>query len=167
MEILRQMDVESDNHTAELLLKQLGAVAGDAGSTAAGAAVVRSVLAEHAVPLGGVRIADGSGLSSLDRLTPKALVTILQRAWTDPDVGPILFGLLPVSGRDGTLRHRLRKAPARGNVRAKTGSLEDASALSGYVHEHYAFAILQNGGRLSPWAAHEAQDRFATVLAAQ
>jgi serine-type D-Ala-D-Ala carboxypeptidase/endopeptidase (penicillin-binding protein 4) len=63
-EILREMDVESDNHTAELLLKQLGAVAGEAGSTAAGAAVVRSVLAEHAVPLAGVRIADGSGLAA-------------------------------------------------------------------------------------------------------
>jgi serine-type D-Ala-D-Ala carboxypeptidase/endopeptidase (penicillin-binding protein 4) len=165
--ILRQMDVESDNHTAELLLKQLGAVAGEAGSTAAGAAVVRSVLTEHAVPLAGVRIADGSGLSSLDRLTPKALVTILQRAWADPGLGPVLFGALPVAGRDGTLRHRLRSGPARGNIRAKTGTLTNASALSGYVRGRYAFAILQNGRRLSSWAAHAAQDRFATVLVAQ
>jgi serine-type D-Ala-D-Ala carboxypeptidase/endopeptidase (penicillin-binding protein 4) len=166
-EILREMDVESDNHTAELLLKQLGAVAGEAGATAAGAAVVRSVLVEHAVPLAGVRIADGSGLSSLDRLTPKALVTILQRAWADPSLGPVLFGLLPVAGRDGTLRHRLRRTPTRGNVRAKTGTLTNASALSGYVRGRYAFSILQNGPGLSSWAARAAQDRFATVLAAQ
>jgi D-alanyl-D-alanine carboxypeptidase/D-alanyl-D-alanine-endopeptidase (penicillin-binding protein 4) len=166
-EILREMDVESDNHTAELLLKQLGAVAGAAGSTAAGAAVVRSVLAEHAVPLAGVRIADGYGLSSLDRMTPKALVTILQRAWADRDLGPALLGALPAAGRDGTLRHRLRRAPARGNVRAKTGTLTNASALSGYVRGRYAFAILQNGPRLSSGAAHAAQDRFTTVLAAQ
>jgi D-alanyl-D-alanine carboxypeptidase/D-alanyl-D-alanine-endopeptidase (penicillin-binding protein 4) len=164
-EILREMDVESDNHTAELLLKQLGAVAGRAGSTAAGAAVVRSVLAQRAVPLAGVRIADGSGLSSLDRLTAKALVTILQRAWADPDIGPLLFRILPVSGRDGTLRHRMRRAPARGNVRAKTGTLTNASALSGYVRDRYAFAILQSGPH--PWAARAAQDRFASVLAAQ
>jgi D-alanyl-D-alanine carboxypeptidase/D-alanyl-D-alanine-endopeptidase (penicillin-binding protein 4) len=125
------------------------------------------VLAEHAVPLAGVRIADGSGLSSLDRLTPKALVTILQRVWADPGLGPVLFGVLPVAGRDGTLRHRLRSAPTRGNVRAKTGTLTNVSALSGYVGGRYAFSILQNGSGLSSWAAHAAQDRFATVLAAQ
>ena len=164
-EILREMDVESDNHTAELVLKQLGAVAGQAGSTAAGSTVARAALAEHAVPLGGVRIADGSGLSGLDRMTPKALVTILQRAWTDPDIGPVLAGCLAVAGREGTLRHRMRSAPARGNVRAKTGTLTNASALSGYVRDRYAFAILQNGSRLG--AAHEAQDRFAAVLAAE
>jgi serine-type D-Ala-D-Ala carboxypeptidase/endopeptidase (penicillin-binding protein 4) len=164
-EILRQMDVESDNHTAELLLKQLGAVVGRAGSTAAGAAVVRSVLAEHQVPLAGVRIADGSGLSSLDRMTAKALVTILQRAWADPDIGPALMKALPVAGREGTLRHRMRSPPARGNVHAKTGTLTNASALSGYVRNRYAFAILQNGPRV--WAAHAAQDRFAAVLAGE
>jgi serine-type D-Ala-D-Ala carboxypeptidase/endopeptidase (penicillin-binding protein 4) len=159
--ILRQMDAESDNHRAELLLKQLGAVAGRAGSTAAGAAVIRAALAEHEVPLGGVHIADGSGLSSLDRLTPKALVTILQRAWADPAVGRALLAVLPVGGRDGTLRHR-GLGPA---VRAKTGTLTNASALSGYVRGRYAFAIIQNGPRLG--YAHEAQDRFAGVLAAQ
>jgi serine-type D-Ala-D-Ala carboxypeptidase/endopeptidase (penicillin-binding protein 4) len=164
-EILREMDVESDNHTAELLLKQLGAVAGRAGSTAAGAAVVRSVLAAHAVPLAGVRITDGSGLSALDRLTPKALVSILQRAWADPDVGPLLYRTLPVAGREGTLRHRMRAGPARGNVHAKTGTLTNASALSGYVRDRYAFAILQNGPDV--WAARAAQDRFAAVLAAE
>ena len=98
-------------------------------------------------------------------MTPKALVTILQRAWSDPDLGPALAACLAVAGREGTLRHRMRAAPARGNVRAKTGTLTNASALSGYVRDRYAFAILQNGSRLG--AAHEAQDRFAAVLAAQ
>jgi D-alanyl-D-alanine carboxypeptidase/D-alanyl-D-alanine-endopeptidase (penicillin-binding protein 4) len=164
-DILRQMDTESDNHTAELLLKQLGAVVGHGGSTAAGAAVVRSVLVDHQVPLAGVRIADGSGLSSLDRMTPKTLVTILQRAWADPEIGPALVDVLPVAGRDGTLRHRMRSGPARGNVVAKTGTLTNASALTGFVRARYAFAILQNGPGLSAWAAREAQDRFAGVLA--
>jgi D-alanyl-D-alanine carboxypeptidase len=59
----------------------------------------------------------------------------------------------------------MRAAPARGNVRAKTGTLTNASALSGYVRDRYAFVILQNGPRLG--SAHEAQDRFAAVLAAQ
>ena len=160
-EIVRVMDVESDNYIAELLLKQLGAVAGRAGSTSAGAAVVRGVLAERAIPLAGVRIADGSGLSALDRLTAKALVTILQRAWSDPDLGRVLVRVLPVGGRQGTLRHR-RLGPS---VRAKTGTLANASALSGFVRGRYAFAILQNGPNLG--SAHAAQDRFASVLATQ
>jgi D-alanyl-D-alanine carboxypeptidase/D-alanyl-D-alanine-endopeptidase (penicillin-binding protein 4) len=164
-EILRVADAESDNFTAELLLKQLGAVLAGSGTTAAGAAVVRSILADHRIPLAGVRIADGSGLSALDRLTPKALVTVLQRAWTDRDLRPVLFRILPVAGRDGTLENRMARPPARGNVRAKTGTLENASALSGFVRERYAFAILQNAPRLSPYAARAAQDRFATVLA--
>jgi D-alanyl-D-alanine carboxypeptidase/D-alanyl-D-alanine-endopeptidase (penicillin-binding protein 4) len=164
-EILHRMDVESDNTTAELVLKQLGAVLAGQGSTSAGTAVVRSILAERAVPLTGVRLADGSGLSALDRLTPKALVTILQRAWADRDLRPVLFRILPVAGRDGTLEDRMAKPPARGNVRAKTGTLDSVSALTGYVRERYAFAILLNAPGLSWSAARAAQDRFATVLA--
>lgn len=166
-EILRFMDVESDNFTAEMVLKQLGAVLAGAGTTASGAAVVRSILEQHLVPLRGVRLADGSGLSLLDRLTPKAIVTILQRVWADRDLRPVLFRILPVAGRDGTLKDRMERPPARGNVRAKTGTLDVASALSGYVRERYAFSILQNGARLSYWAARTAQDRFAALLAAQ
>ena len=166
-EILRHMDVVSDNFTAELVLKQLGAVVAGEGTTAAGAGVVRSVLAAHAVPLAGVRIADGSGLSSLDRMTPKALVTILQRGWADREIRSVLFGVLPVSGRDGTLEDRMSRPPARGNVRAKTGTLNGVSALSGYVRERFAFAVLVNTPGLSTYAAHAAQDRFATVLAQQ
>jgi D-alanyl-D-alanine carboxypeptidase/D-alanyl-D-alanine-endopeptidase (penicillin-binding protein 4) len=164
-EILRHMDVVSDNFTAELVLKQLGAVVARQGTTAAGAQVVRSVLAAHAVPLANVRVADGSGLSGLDRMTPKALVTILQRGWADREIRSVLFGVLPVSGRDGTLQARMGRPPARGNVRAKTGTLNGVSALSGYVRERYAFAVLVNAPGLSSYTAHAAQDRFATVLA--
>ena len=164
--ILRGMDFESDNFTAELVLKQLGAVVAGHGTTADGAAVVRSILVAHAIPLANVKIADGSGLSALDRMTPKTLVTILQRSWADREIRSVLLGILPVSGRDGTLEDRMTRPPARGNVRAKTGTLDNASALSGYVRERYAFAILVNAPRLSSYAAHLAQDRFATVLAA-
>lgn len=166
-EVLRHMDVESDNFVAELVLKQLGAVVARQGTTADGAQVARAALVADRVPLAGVRIADGSGLSALDRLTPKTLVTILQRSWADRELRAVLFGILPVSGRDGTLEDRLTRPPARGNVRAKTGTLDDASALSGYVRERYAFAILVNAPGLSTYAARLAQDRFATVLAQQ
>jgi D-alanyl-D-alanine carboxypeptidase/D-alanyl-D-alanine-endopeptidase (penicillin-binding protein 4) len=165
-EILRFMDFESDNFTAEIVLKQLGATLAGEGTTSAGAAVVRSVLAERKIPLRGVVVADGSGLSALDRLTPKALVTILQRAWADDDLRAVFRDLLPRAGRDGTLRHRMRDTRARGVVRAKTGTLSQASALSGFVRNRYVFAILQNGSRLSSYAARTSQDRFASLLAA-
>jgi serine-type D-Ala-D-Ala carboxypeptidase/endopeptidase (penicillin-binding protein 4) len=165
--IIRFMDRESDNFTAEMLLKELGLTELGRGTSAAGAAVVMQVLAEAGVPTAGVRIVDGSGLSRLDRLTTNALGALLQAAWDDPNIGPYLVGALPVAGVNGTLRSRLRQAPARGRVLAKTGTTREASALSGYVADRYAFAIVQNGYPVSYWWARRAQDRFVQVLASQ
>jgi D-alanyl-D-alanine carboxypeptidase/D-alanyl-D-alanine-endopeptidase (penicillin-binding protein 4) len=165
--ILRFMDRESDNFTAELLLKLLGAVQLDRGTSAAGAAAVTQALGEAGVPMAGVRIVDGSGLSRLDRLTADALTALLRAAWTDPAVRRAFVAALPVAGINGTLADRLRRPPARGNVLAKTGTTREASALSGYVRSRYAFAVLQNGNPLSYWWARRAQDRFVTVLASQ
>jgi serine-type D-Ala-D-Ala carboxypeptidase/endopeptidase (penicillin-binding protein 4) len=165
--IIRFMDRESDNFTAEMLLKQLGAVELERGTSAAGASVVMQALAEAGVPTSGVRIVDGSGLSRLDRFTANAMAELLEVSWADPDVRPALLAALPVAGVNGTLEDRLRTPPARGNVLAKTGTTSDASALSGYVRSRFAFAVLQNGHPLSYWWARRAQDRFAQVLAAQ
>jgi D-alanyl-D-alanine carboxypeptidase/D-alanyl-D-alanine-endopeptidase (penicillin-binding protein 4) len=163
--MVRFMDRESDNFTAEMLLKQLGLAELDRGTSAAGATVVMQTLAEAGVPMTGVRIVDGSGLSRLDRLTTNALGSLLKIAWADPAVRPALLAALPVAGVNGTLQHRLRKPPARGRVLAKTGTTESASSLSGYVSDRYAFAVMQNGHPLSYWWARRAQDRFAQVLA--
>jgi serine-type D-Ala-D-Ala carboxypeptidase/endopeptidase (penicillin-binding protein 4) len=165
--ILRFMDRESDNFTSELLLKQLGAVQLRRGTSAAGAAVVTQALFDAGIPMTGVRIVDGSGLSQLDRLTANALTGILRTAWTNPTVRAAFIAALPVAGVNGTLEDRLRHPPTRGNVLAKTGTTREASALSGYVRGRYAFAILQNGSPLSYWWARRAQDRFATILARQ
>ena len=165
--ILRFMDRESDNFTAELLLKQLGAVEAGRGTSAAGAAVVTQALVEAGVPMAGVRIVDGSGLSRLDRLTADALTGVLRAAWTNFTIRQALLAALPIAGVNGTLHDRLRQAPARGNVLAKTGTTREASALSGYVRNRYAFAVLQNGNPISYWWARRAQDRFATVLASE
>ncbi|MGN6430584.1 MAG: D-alanyl-D-alanine carboxypeptidase/D-alanyl-D-alanine endopeptidase [Gaiellaceae bacterium] len=164
-QIVRFMDHESDNFTAELLLKQVGASAGVVGTTAGGAAQVRSTLAEAGIPLAGVRIADGSGLSGLDRLTARTIVGILDAAWHDPVIRPSFVAALAVAGRSGTLKDRLRAPPARGAVIGKTGTTSIASALSGYVRERYVFSVLQNGNPVSYLWARRAQDRFATVLA--
>ena len=163
--MVRFMDRESDNFTAEMLLKQLGLAELDRGTSAAGATVVMETLAEAGVPMTGVRIVDGSGLSRLDRLTTTALGSLLKIAWADPAVRPALLAALPVAGVNGTLEHRLSKPPARGRVLAKTGTTDSASSLSGYVSDRYAFAVMQNGHPLSYWWARRAQDRFAQVLA--
>jgi D-alanyl-D-alanine carboxypeptidase/D-alanyl-D-alanine-endopeptidase (penicillin-binding protein 4) len=163
--IVAVMDRESDNFRAEMLLKELGAEVGDGGTTAAGAAVVRRDLAAAEVPLAGVALFDGSGLSLLDRLTADAVSAILVAAWNDPVLKLPFWSALPVAGENGTLEDRMEKAPARGAVRAKTGTTDRASALSGYVRDRYVFAVLQNGWPVSTWSARKAQDRFATALA--
>jgi serine-type D-Ala-D-Ala carboxypeptidase/endopeptidase (penicillin-binding protein 4) len=163
--IVRFMDRKSDNFTAELLLKELGAVVAGQGTTPAGARVVTRQLAAAAIPLAGVRIVDGSGLSRLDRLTANALAALLEAAWSDPTLRRPFFDALPVAGINGTLEERMRRPPARGRVVAKTGTTREASGLAGYVGGRYAFAVLQNGNPLPYWWARVAQDRFAMVLA--
>ena len=164
--IVRSMDRESDNFDAEMLLKELGAVQADAGTTAAGIGVVAGLLTQARVPMDGVRLVDGSGLSLLDRFTANALVALLTVMWNDPGVRPELLASLPVAGRSGTLVHRMLHTAAAGVVRAKTGSTDEASALSGFVGDRYVFSVLENGFPISWFWAQTAQDRFAAVLAA-
>lgn len=163
--IVHTMDLASDNFYAEMLLKELGAVQAGAGTTAAGIGLVTGLLAQAGVPLQGVRLVDGSGLSLLDRMTANALASLLTVMWNDPGVRLELLSSLPVAGRSGTLAHRMRHSAAAGLVRAKTGTTDNASALSGYVGDRYVFSILQNGWPVSWYWARTAQDRFATVLA--
>jgi D-alanyl-D-alanine carboxypeptidase/D-alanyl-D-alanine-endopeptidase (penicillin-binding protein 4) len=164
--ILRFMDYESDNFTAEILLKQLGTLESGQGTTAAGALAVRRILGEYGVPMDGVRIADGSGLSRLNRLTAVTLVQMLRSAWVSPDFRNSFFSSLPVAARSGTLERRMIRTAAAGRVRAKTGTTRESSALSGIVKDRYAFSILQNGYPVATWSARRAQDRFAAILAA-
>ena len=163
--ILQEMDRESDNFTAELMLKELGAERGEGGTTAAGAAVVRRDLAAAGVPLDGVRIVDGSGLSLQDRMTARALAALLAYAWGDPGLRQPFWSALSVAGVNGTLAHRMQYRPARGAVHAKTGTTDEASALSGYARRRFAFSVLQNGEPVAWLPAQRAQDRFASALA--
>ena len=163
--LVRHMDVYSDNFYAEMLLKEVGAVQGDNGSAAAGIAVERRLLAAAGVPLAGVRAVDGSGLSLLDRWTPLGLATLLRTMWQDSDLRPYLVPALPIAGETGTLEHRMRRAPARGLVRAKTGTTANASSLSGFVGDRYVFSILENGYPVRTLNAEQSQNRVAQVLA--
>jgi D-alanyl-D-alanine carboxypeptidase/D-alanyl-D-alanine-endopeptidase (penicillin-binding protein 4) len=163
--LLQAVNGESDNFSAEMLLKHLGAVDRGKGTTGAGAAVVNETLRDAGISLSGVRVVDASGLSLLDRQTVDALVGILVLAWGDPLLRGSFLSTLAVAGRSGTLEDRLRRPPTVGNVWAKTGTTSRASALAGYVAGRYAFAVIQNGSPISSWWARRAQDRFVTVLA--
>jgi len=163
--VVHHMNADSDNFVAEMILKQLGSTVVEPASSAAGAGVVRETLARAAIPLGGVRVADGSGLSRYDRSTVTALAGILRAGATDPTIGRVFVASLAVAGESGTLRNRLATRPTRGRVHAKTGTTNRASALAGLVGNRYVFAILHNGRPVPYWTARAAQDRFVTVLA--
>jgi D-alanyl-D-alanine carboxypeptidase/D-alanyl-D-alanine-endopeptidase (penicillin-binding protein 4) len=162
--MVQRMNKVSDNFVAEMLLKGLGARFRNSGTTSAGARVVRGVLNGRGVPLEGVRIADGSGLSDYDRLTARALAALLISVWSDSTIDDAFVDSLPIAGVDGTLEDRMTREPAFGDVRAKTGTTSRASTLSGYVRTRYVFSILMNGNPVPWWYARRAQDRFAQVL---
>jgi D-alanyl-D-alanine carboxypeptidase/D-alanyl-D-alanine-endopeptidase (penicillin-binding protein 4) len=163
--LVRHMNLVSDNFYAEMLLKQIGARVRGNGTSAAGARVVRRELNQRGVPLEGVRIVDGSGLSTYDRLTARALAALLISAWSDPAIQNTFVTSLPMAGVSGTLQDRMTTWPAYGRVRAKTGTTNVASSLSGYVGSKYVFSILQNGFPVAVFYARKTQDRFATILA--
>ena len=157
------MNHESDNFYAEMLLKQLVAVTGRVGTSAGGARVVIDAMRNAGIPVEGVRMVDGSGLSRLDRLTAAALVGVLRTGLADPAVRPAFLRSLAVAGSSGTLRARLPSL--QGRVNGKTGTTDLACTLSGVVDGTVAFAVLENGNPVSTWAARAAQDRFVTILA--
>ena len=163
-DIVRRMNVPSDNFIAETLIKALGAQFGAGGSTAAGAAVVRGSVAGLGVR---PRIVDGSGLSRADLTTPRQVVQLLS-AMSLGNLAQPFEDSLAVAGRTGTLRKRMRRTLARDRCRGKTGTLRDVSNLAGYCDttggEQVAFAILMN--RVNPYGARRLQDRMTATLAA-
>jgi serine-type D-Ala-D-Ala carboxypeptidase/endopeptidase (penicillin-binding protein 4) len=165
--LVRRMDRQSDNFYAEMLVKVLGANERSSGTTSDGTRVIRGELRSRGVPLRGVVLADGSGLSAYDRLTARATVKLLRSALSDTKISTAFVDSLPTAGVNGTLVDRMTSGPAYRNVYAKTGTTDSASALSGYVRSRYVFSILMNGNPIPWWYARQAQDRFAQVLAGQ
>jgi D-alanyl-D-alanine carboxypeptidase/D-alanyl-D-alanine-endopeptidase (penicillin-binding protein 4) len=161
--ILHDMLPPSDNYDAEMLAKDLGADYGAAGSTAAGTAVVRSTIARFGIA---PTIVDGSGLSRLDRTSPRQVVKLLS-GMSATDQGPTLDSALAVVGRTGTVYDRMRGTAAQDRCHTKTGTLHDVSSLAGYCTtlggDRVAFAFLMN--YVYPLAAHVLQDKMTVALA--
>jgi len=162
-DLIRFTNVPSDNFDAEMLLKRLGASFGGAGTTQAGVGVVRSQLATFGVH---PRIVDGSGLSRADRTTPRQVVRLLERM-SGTEVATTFQASLPVVGRTGTMRRRMRGTAAQDHCQTKTGTLRAVSALAGYCQttagRNVAFAMLMSTPLIT--RAHRVQDRMTAAIA--
>jgi D-alanyl-D-alanine carboxypeptidase/D-alanyl-D-alanine-endopeptidase (penicillin-binding protein 4) len=147
LETLKILNKVSQNLHAELMLCAVAHAAGRAGTREGGRAELETFLAEAGVPTSSVALADGSGLSRRNLVTPAAVHALL-RYWHASPLRDAWMDLLPVGGEDGTLRARFRGAAAQGRVRAKTGTLWRVAALSGYLDRpdgsRWIFSILAN-----------------------
>ena len=145
-QIVRQMLEQSDNGTAELLARELGVVQGGAGSTAAGASVIERRATELGLITKATRVVDGSGLDRGNRATCDELMAVLNAGGGSSGA---IAAALPIAGRTGTLKGRFRGTAAENRLRAKTGSLDDVTALAGYVSmtdgRTATFAYIANG----------------------
>jgi D-alanyl-D-alanine carboxypeptidase/D-alanyl-D-alanine-endopeptidase (penicillin-binding protein 4) len=159
----------SQNLHAELLLRLLGKIQGSDGSFEQGARVVRQFLINAGVDDNDFFFYDGSGMSSDDRIAPRAMTQLLVFAARQP-WGTALRASLPIAGVDGTLFDRFNNSPLRGHLWAKTGTHNEANALSGYLTaasgNTIVFSIFVNGHRPGSNAELQAIDRIAETIAA-
>jgi D-alanyl-D-alanine carboxypeptidase/D-alanyl-D-alanine-endopeptidase (penicillin-binding protein 4) len=184
---------DSDNYFAEMLVKGLPMAASSGGSLRRSGAAMPvtptpaspdAVKAKKPAKLGttkagtgaamayarslGVKaqLVDGSGLSRSDRAAPREMVRLLRALRSRPGFSA-LYASLPIAGRDGTLAGRMRSGPAHGRCHAKTGTLSDVSALSGYCISRsgrtLVFSVLNNSTNI--YTARSVQDRVAQALA--
>ena len=121
----------SQNLHAELLLRRV-ALTNGTGSIADGIAAVKAMMSEAGVPPAQYDLADGSGMSTYNRLSPRGVVAFLRWASAQP-WGAAWRATLPIGGVDGTLARRFKGGPLEGRIFAKTGSLNATNALSGYM----------------------------------
>ncbi len=161
--IVRHTNQVSDNYYAEMLLKGVGARSGSVGSTSAGARVARSFAREAGFS---AKVADGSGLSRANLVSPRDVGRLLLDARAEPWFDSF-YRSLPLAGKTGTLHKRMRGTRASGRCRAKTGTLSGVTALAGYCRapdgDTVTFAVLMN--RINVFAGRRAQDRIAALLA--
>lgn len=170
-DIISDLNKHSINLIAENLLKYMGALfEGQPGSAEKGAKVIHERFLTQMVGLKtttGIAIADGSGLSPLNRVTAFALARVLMYMYEQFDVGADFISSLAISGVDGTLHARLNSPDLKRKIRAKTGFINGVSSLSGYLHtkknETLVFSFLMNH-ITGIYAARTAQDQLCAQL---
>lgn len=166
-EILALVNKRSDNTMAEVLFRTLAAGPGGAATEDEARAAETAFLKKAGGDPEAALIADGSGLSRRNYISPANIIAVLRYMYGRRDFGAFVDSL-PVAGRDGTLKSRMKGTIAEGNVRAKTGYLAQASSLSGYLTtssgEPLVFSILMNNHTCPNTQTKAAQDRICDLL---
>ena len=167
-EVLVPMMKESDNLYAESMFFQIAAATGQRPAKAVHARqAVKSLLSKAGVRGIPYRIADGSGLSLYNYVTPELMVRLLRYAYLKRDVMAALYPALPVAGVDGTLKKRMKGSAAEGNVHAKTGTLTGISSLAGYcraANQHLLAFCIINQGIMKNAEGRNFQDKVCEAL---
>ena len=163
VEVIQQMLRESDNTTAELVLREIGLRSAGEGATPAGAAAAEQIVADLLPGQSRPSVVDGSGLDRRNMMTCSFLAALLDHFGPDSD----LAAGLPIAAHTGTLSHRFAEHPAAGRLRAKTGLLTSVNALAGFVETDsgtVTFAQLLNGVPTEGRLGLELQESLAGQL---
>lgn len=167
-QILMKMLKDSDNLYAESMFYQLAASEGARSATAADARrAINRLIAKIGLQPRDYQVADGSGLSLYNYVSPELEVRFLRYAYLNDNIYPHLLHALPIAGLDGTLKSRMKNSPAFENVRAKTGSLTCVSSLAGYCtagNGHLLCFSIINQGILASSRARSFQDKVCRIL---
>lgn len=169
-DLLYELGKQSDNFYAEMVFKSIsGEVKGRPAKSSDSATLVTQWLGKVGAMDNGVVIKNGSGLYDANRVTPYSVVELLRAAWLDPGIQPEYVSQLAIGGVDGTLHKRFHDLRLRRVVRAKTGTLDDVAALSGYVmtgpgRTPIAFSIVVNKANGKVGEARAAMDRMVERL---
>lgn len=169
-QILQRMMKNSDNFYAEAMFYQIGVSTGHRPVRAKDAAgVIKQLIQKVGNGKNPYRIADGSGLSLYNYVTPELEMRLLRYAYRNSNIYMHLLPSLPIAGRDGTLKTRMKGTFAEENVRAKTGTVTGVSALAGYctsANGHQLCFSIINQGIMSPDPGRHFQNRVCNALCA-
>jgi len=167
-EIIKVINKESQNFFAEQLLKTIGLEKMGFGSVANGVKAESQAFKEMGINPESMIISDGSGLSRLNIITAKQVVSLLSYIYKSKYFIPF-YNSLPIAGIDGTLGNRMQNTLAQDKVRAKTGYLDGVRSLSGYAYtgdnEPVAFSIIVNNFNVPVKLAENIQDLVCLRLA--
>jgi serine-type D-Ala-D-Ala carboxypeptidase/endopeptidase (penicillin-binding protein 4) len=168
MDALSAMNKWSNNFIADQLLRVLGSFEEEPSTWDGSRLRMKAALDRKGLTQGSYALINGSGLYDGNELSARQLVTLL-RSMRDHPYGPEFVSTLAIAGVDGTMRSRLNNGVTRANLRAKTGTLRDVTALSGYVTtaggREVAFSIIFNDPPRRAWNYRDEQDRIARAIA--
>ncbi len=167
-QILLPMMKNSDNLYAEAMFYQMGATTGAHPANAKSAAgVVKKLITKLGLKTDDYRIADGSGLSLYNYVTPELEMKFLKYAYENRHIYDHLYPSMPIAGEDGTLKKRMQGTPAAGNVHAKTGTVTGVSCLAGYctaANGHLLCFSIMNNGLTAASKGRNFQDRVCATM---